>query len=139
MPYATRQDYIRRFGIAELVQLVDRDQDDVEDPGVLDGAFADADAEIDSYLSARYALPLASVPPALARIACDIARYRLHDNRATEEVRVRYTDAVRFLNSLASGAVQLGLAAPVASSADDAVPIFTASDRVFSAARLSDY
>ena len=139
MPYAVRQDYIDRFGIAELVQLVDRDQDDVEDPGVLDQAIADAGAEIDGYLSARYALPLATTPAVLVRICCDITRYRLYDNRATEEVRVRYTDAVRYLTSIAGGVVQLGLATPAASSVDDALPIYSAADRVFSATKLADY
>lgn len=139
MPYAVRQDYVDRFGLAELVQLVDRDRDDVEDTGVLDQAIGDAGAEIDGYLSTRYALPLATVPAVLVRVCCDITRYRLHDQRATEEVRARYTDAVRYLTSLSSGTVQLGLATPAASSADDALPVFSAADRVFSAGRLADY
>lgn len=137
MAYATRQDYIDRFGVIELVQLVDRDHDDVEDEGVLELALADAGAEIDGYLSARYALPLAQTPPALVRVCCDITRYRLYDSRATEEVRTRYSDAVKYLANVANGVVQLGQAAP--SSENDAGALFTSADRVFSASKLRDY
>ncbi len=139
MAYAARQDFIDRFGIVELQQLVDRDRDDVEDAGVLSQALADASAEIDSYLQARYALPLPAVPAALVRVACDITRYRLYDNRATEEVRQRYTDAVRYLRDIANGLVQLGLATPVPSSTNDSLPLYDAADRVFSRSRLADY
>ncbi len=139
MTYAVRQDYIDRFGIVELLQLVDRDRDSVEDPGVLAQALADAGAEIDSYLQARYALPLPSAPPALVRVACDITRYRLFDNRATEEVRQRYSDAVRYLRDIASGVVQLGLATPAPSSTNDGLPLYESADRVFSRTKLADY
>lgn len=139
MAYATRADYVSRFGADELLQLTDRNRDDVEDAGVLDQAFADAGAEIDSYLQSRYALPLPTVPAALVRICCDITRYRLFNDRAIDEVRNRYTDAVKYLTSIANGVVQLGLAAPAAASVQADLPIVSSVDRVFSADSLSDY
>lgn len=111
MPYATTQDLIDRFGEEEMLQLADRDGDGAIDAAVVDRAVADADAEIEGYLVGRYALPLASIPPVLARIACDIARYHLYDDLATETVRTRYEDARRLLESIAAGKVQLGLPA----------------------------
>lgn len=121
MPYATTQDLIDRFGEEELLQLADRDGDGVIDAAVVERAAADADAEIEGYLVGRYALPLESVPPVLSRIACDMARYHLYDDLATETVRTRYEDARRLLESIAAGKVQLGLpasagAAPVSGS-----------------------
>lgn len=143
MPYATAQDLIDRFGEQELIDLTDKGitPQGVINALVLDGAIADADAEIEGYLIGRYALPLATVPGVLTRIACDIARYHLYDDLATEQVRDRYEDARRLLESIASGKVQLGLpgstgATPVAGSpeVDTGTP-----DRVFSKDTLEGF
>jgi phage gp36-like protein len=117
MPYAAQADLEARFGADELTQLTDRVGAGVPDAGIVARALADADAEIDGYLASRYALPLATVPPVLARIACDIARYRLWEDRASEEVRLRYEDARRTLESIAKGQVSLGLPAANAAPA----------------------
>jgi phage gp36-like protein len=109
MPYATQADLETRFGVDELTQLTDRTGAGVPDAGIVARALSDADAEIDGYLASRYALPLATIPPVLVRIACDIARYRLWEARASEEVRIRYEDARRALESIAKGVISLGL------------------------------
>ena len=107
MTYATQADLTDRFGAVELAQLTDRTNGVVIDATVLGRALTDADAEIDSYLATRYALPLASTPVVLVRMAADIARYRLYDDRVTEAVRQRYGDAVSLLKRMATGEVQL--------------------------------
>ncbi len=117
MPYATLQDLVDRFGYEQLAQLSDRDAGITVDEVVVGRALADADAEIDGYLVALYALPLASVPALLVRMACDIARYRLFGDRVTEQVRQLYTDAVRDLKAIASGAIKIDGVAPLAPSA----------------------
>ncbi len=112
MTYATQADLETRFGADEVLQLVDRDGDGEADEGVVAGALAEAAAEIDAYLAGRYPLPLATTPGVLARLACDIARYRLYIDVAPEEVRKRYEDARRLLEGIAAGRVSLGLPAP---------------------------
>lgn len=102
--YATANDMMGRFGDAEMLQLSARAGSDV-----VDQALDDAMAEIDIYLSNRYKLPLDPTPPVIKRVACDIARYRLYDNAAPDEVRKRYEDATRLLRSLADGVTSLGL------------------------------
>lgn len=108
--YAQVSDLIDRYGEQEIIQLTDRATPPIGriDTTVAERALSDADAEIDAYLSGRYSLPLASVPPVLTRVACDIARYRLWDDQAPEEVRSRYEDARRLLESLSAGRVTLG-------------------------------
>lgn len=103
MPYATQSDLEERFGPQELAQLTDRVDGLMPDPAVVARAIADAEAEIDGYLAARYAVPLGTVPAVLVRLTCDIARYRLYDDRVTEAVRTRYTDAIAFLRAVAKG------------------------------------
>ena len=109
MTYATLQTMVERFGDAELIQRTDRYGSGQMDVQVMDRALADADAEVNSYLAVRYALPLAGVPTALARIAADMARYRLYDDGVPETVRKRYEDAVALLKRMASGDVKLVL------------------------------
>lgn len=70
-------------------------------------AAQDASNDVDLYIGARYRLPLADVPPSLARIAADIARFRLYDDGATDEVERRYTDALSQLKQIAAGTVAL--------------------------------
>lgn len=76
----------------------------------VDQALLDAAAEIDSYLGARFALPIAEPPPVLTRIACDIAIYRLFETARDDDVkdsRKRYEDAIRWLKAAADGEVAL--------------------------------
>ncbi|MBI2313581.1 MAG: DUF1320 domain-containing protein [Betaproteobacteria bacterium] len=108
MTYATQQDLVDRFGSQEILELTDRASAGSIDATVVARALADADAEIDGYLIGRYALPLASTPRVLTLVACDLARYRLYEDRATDAVRQRYEDQVRFLRALADGKIALG-------------------------------
>ncbi|MBW7863059.1 MAG: DUF1320 domain-containing protein [Candidatus Hydrogenedentes bacterium] len=119
-----------RFGALELVQLTDRANppSGTADQAVADKALADADAEIDVYVGAKYALPLPSAPDVLKRVSCDIARYRLYEDRATDEVRRRYEDALGLLDRIARGAVSLGIAEPPAPATGGVA--FTAPPRI---------
>lgn len=107
MAYATQQDLVERFGTQELAQLTDPAAGVTIDAVAVSRALGDADAEIDSYLGARYALPLAAVPAVLVRVAADIARYYLWDDAAPDTVRERYKAAVALLKQLAGGATVL--------------------------------
>lgn len=141
MSYASKQNMIDRFGQAELVQLTDRaiPATGLIDDTVVNKALADADAEINGYLIGQYQLPLASVPANLELLACDIARFRLFDDRATEQVRQRYDDAVKYLTRVGKGELSLVLdqANNVAPPAGG--PKFDGPDRTFSRDKLSDY
>lgn len=105
--YATTQNMIERYGAEELIQLTDRVGVGLIDEAVLAQALDDATAEIDSHLAFRYQLPLAVVPAALVRIACEIARYQLHADAPREAVKDRYDNALRFLRSVAKGEIRL--------------------------------
>lgn len=107
--YATLADLIDRFGESELVQRSDRSGSGVLDSAVVDRALEDANAEVDAFVSVRYALPLAHVPVALRRVACDLARGGLYADLSTDEVRARLADARRFLRDVSDGRVSLGV------------------------------
>lgn len=75
----------------------------------IDRAIADAESEINGYLEGRYTLPLGSVPKVIEKLAADISRYQLFDDRVTDVVQERYKSAVKFLMSISKGDVSLGL------------------------------
>jgi len=103
MPYATLQDLETRYGADEINQLTDRDNDGNNDPDVVDSALNSASSEMDSYLGVRYSTPIATVSDNLNRVCCDIARFLLHDDAATDEVEARYNRAIKWLQAIASG------------------------------------
>lgn len=101
--YATEADLEKRFGrrqLDELKQMHIEYMDDGVTAKPIDAvnvALQDATEEINGYIGGRYSLPLPNVPSNLNRIACDIARYRLYFERATEHVTKLYDDAIAFL------------------------------------------
>lgn len=114
MPYATPDDLAVRYGADRLIDLTDRDADGMADDPQIAQALEDASHEIDGYLAARYRLPLPTTPRLLARIACDIAIYRLLSLRRmadVEDARRRYEDARKLLEHLSKGVVSLGMPA----------------------------
>jgi len=113
--YATEQTMIERFGEVELVQLTDQTGRGIIDAAVLDRALADADRLIDSYLRARYTLPLdagAVSASGLDLAAANLARYLLMGAQATPEVRDRYKDTVSWLRDVQAGRASLGAEDP---------------------------
>lgn len=109
MTYAVKQDLIERYGAQDILQLTDHSHTDSIDDDVVSRALADADAEINGYLAARYTLPLTDTPPLVKRLACEIAYYLLFRALPTELAADRYTKAVAVLKGLSNGTVSLGL------------------------------
>lgn len=135
MPYATATDLLDRFDAEEIAQRADRSTPRqvtaellklaaaagdlsaytaaeqaaaAEALALVNRAITDAADAIDGYLSGRYTVPLATPPQAIGRIACDMARYYLFDDQATETVQKRYDSAVQFCRDVAAGKVSLG-------------------------------
>jgi phage gp36-like protein len=108
--YATQTDLEDRFGTDEVLRASDRDGSGVADPAAITSCLTAATGEIDSYVRVRYDLPLTAPPEHLEHLCCDIAMYRLSaDSTAlTEEKRVRYEDAIKWLVNLSKGIVNLG-------------------------------
>lgn len=141
MPYATQSDLTTRFREAELIQLTDPSATATAvDAAVAGQALADADAVIDMHLAGRYVLPLASVPRVLVNIACDLARAYLYEDRITDQVKDRRDAAMKLLEQLRDGKLQLGLdTVGTPTPAPSGGPRVTGGGRVFSRELLSDY
>ena len=139
MTYAVQQDLVDRFGSSEILQLTDRDNLGVINVTVLNRALVDADAKINAYLEPVYTLPLATVVPVLIGVAADIARDFLYDVSPNDQVRLRYEDALAFLDGISTGKRSLGIDAGNQPEAVTGGVKISANDRVFSASLLNDY
>lgn len=107
--YCTQQDLIDRFGNDELVEISDKADSGAINAVVVQQAIDDAVATVNGHLAGRYELPLVNPPHILKKLTCDIARYNLYDEGATEAVEKRNDDAVKFLTKVAEGKVSLGV------------------------------
>lgn len=139
MTYAIQQNLIDRFGERELMQLTDTTNSGVIDAAVVAVALADADAEINSYIGARYTLPLTQTTPELVRLASDIARYRLWDVSASEEVKTRYDDAIKKLRDVSKNVASLGIDQASQPVVEAGGVQFNAAARVHDAGSLEGY
>ena len=130
MAYTDEDTLTNRYG-DEIAQLKQSDD-------ALDAIFYDTDAIIDGYLAGRYETPLAKIPPQVREIANEIARYKLWDDRAPEEVRKRYEDAMRRLRDISTGLIVLTINKAAVPSAGNGIS-YVENDRVFSTTTLTDF
>lgn len=126
MSYATQADLIDRFGEQELIQLTDRAGLGVIDSDVLGRAVADADAEIDAYLSTRMALPLADPPAVLGRLAAVLVRHALYKDAVPDAVQAARDAVISLLRDVANGRASLGPAPAGASDPAGRAQVSTA-------------
>lgn len=114
--YASREDMINRFSETEVNQLESMHTDGFK---AMQDALTDATQEMNSYIGAKYTLPLPEVTQHLTIICCNIARYRLFYGKATEEVEKRYEEAIRWLEKVAAGKAVITFSQPLTATQED--------------------
>lgn len=137
MLYTSAVALVARFG-DQVALMVGADP---ETAPVVVRAIQDATAEVDSYLQGRFTLPLASVPPILEQIASDVAVYRLLALRPQQEVedaRRRYEDALKRLQQIRDGRLDLGLPQAQTPASGPAPVLVTSATRLFSRSNLRE-
>ncbi|MFN7000267.1 phage protein Gp36 family protein [Thermaurantiacus tibetensis] len=137
--YLTIEDFVARTGIDEAVRLTDEAGAGAIDARRLDAALLDAEAEVNSYLAVRYAVPLAPpAPPPVPALVFDLALARLYRGELPDGVAQKRDAARAILKDLAAGkAVLAGAAAP--SAASPAPVVVRPAERVFGRLRLRSY
>ena len=111
--YSSTTNMTQRFREDELIDLTNKATGASTGAivtSVLNEALHDAESLMDSYFdTAGYVTPLVvtTVPEVVTRIACDIARWFLHTRAGVEvqntEPRLRYEDALKWLQKVADG------------------------------------
>jgi len=95
--YIALQDLHQIFGEASVSKAVTQTATDIEP------FLASINAEVDAYVGA--AVPLPPTPAAIAVVrsaVADLARYRLNRDAASELMRTRAEDAIKFLQLIAA-------------------------------------
>jgi phage gp36-like protein len=111
MAYATLADIEKLLPRDELIKLTDDESLGQVDSARVDEALTLAQAEVDSYCSTRYLVPVSPVPMILLKLTADMALYTLYSRVADRvpEIRAeRYRHAVRQLQGIAKGTISLG-------------------------------
>ncbi|EDC5552628.1 DUF1320 domain-containing protein [Salmonella enterica] len=129
MLYASAQDMRDRYD--NLDALLFQPGSDTPNEKKLTQALNDAGALADSYLSAKYALPLAVVPQVLVQHCCAIAFYYLCDQQATDQARDRYREALTWLREVKSGSIPVGVDEAGSAPPSDDLPQMQADAPVF--------
>lgn len=126
MGYATKEDIDELYGTDLLVKIADYDRDGTPDPLVVDKGLQAADEICDAYLSAQYTIPVVPAPGVVKNCAIDIAVYKIALGRGgrTDEMRVRYEDALALLEKISTGKVGLGLP-PTTGTDENGDPVTT--------------
>ncbi|EKN5544505.1 DUF1320 family protein [Salmonella enterica] len=129
MMYASAQDMRDRYeNLDDLLRLPGTD--DLNEKK-LTQALNDAGALADSYLSAKYTLPLAVVPQVLVQHCCAIAFYYLCDQQASEQARDRYREALTWLREVKNGGIPIGVDESGSAPESDDLPQMQAEAPVF--------
>lgn len=140
MAYCTQTDLLNLIAEDQLAGLT-AETGETPDSDIVSDAITQADAEIDSYLGVRYSLPLSSTPEVIKNLSVDITIYNLYCRRdLCPDIRLkRYQAAIRWLENLAKGLVELNIDGVEVSAGAQTTMDVDCQDRVFSRELLEDY
>lgn len=99
--YASYQDMIDSFGEREMTRLLS-----MNSMQSINRALSDATERMNSYLANRYGVPMVKTGQ-LKLCCCNIARYFLYVEKASDEVKERYKDEINWLEGVASGKLKV--------------------------------
>jgi phage gp36-like protein len=141
MAYCTQDDLEHALPEGNLIALTDDEGAGTVDADRAAEAVASADAEIDGYCAVRYAVPFTTAPALIKKCSVDIAIYNLY-SRTMETIpetrAARYKDALRILERIAAGIIELPSDAE-ASGDTGGVSSISAGDRLFTRAGLEGF
>ena len=131
MAYADTDRMVEVFGLDEMLQLTDTEQETLTEPDAakIRTALDDASALIDGFVRRRL----------LVRVCCDIARFYLYRDRPTDTVKDAYRQGLDLLKQISAGTYQLSdQTGQEPQSAGEAV-LIGAEGRIFNHAKLTGY
>jgi phage gp36-like protein len=104
MPYCTQNDLETLIPVVELAELTN-ESGDIPNSTIITEIINLVDAEIDSYISVRYSIPLTQTPEIIKGLSIDMVIYHLYSRRSTIPLirRTKYEDAIKLLQKVAQG------------------------------------
>ena len=108
MPYETAAGLIAFYGSESAAAITATGNSDEPDNAKITTALADASAQVDSYLGARYTLPIANPPVTLKNAVRSLAWQALHQQVENDAAVRAAMEARRWLEQVAQGKATLG-------------------------------
>jgi phage gp36-like protein len=139
--YCAIADIAGRIGETTLTQLTDDLGAGGIDEQLVAKAIIAAGATIDAYCQKYYTTPLSPIPPKIAELCVDITVYDLYSRSdlAMPEIRKDRNDAaIRFLEKVSDGKIDLGVSTPSPAETSNHVEIVS-SRRNFKRSNLRDF
>lgn len=141
MAYCTLDDILKMIPQSVVIQLTDDEGAGAVNTVRVDEAIDGAAAEVDGYCATRYSVPLNPVPAVIGKLSADLAIYNLYA-RVVETIpdtrKKQRDDAIRLLERIADGRVQLGSTGLEPVSAPQGKPTIVSSDRLFNRESMRD-
>lgn len=143
MSYIDQTDLEKAISARTVLELSDDDADGVSDTGVIDAVLLQGQSEVDGALRKRYHVPLSTPPQLVKTLALDVTVYRLFKRRAHQletpkSVQAQYDQAVKQLNAIARGDIDVDAdPTPAASAAE--VAEASGPDREFTSETMKDF
>lgn len=144
MSYATLAEMLAEYDRPENPELSQLLPDGAggADTAPLGQALTDAAGLMDDYIGVRYRLPLSGLTAQragwLRRVNLEIARFLVWKDHASDEVRQRYEDHLRYLRELANGTIRWPeMETPQTGAVGS--PQHAAPDPIFDRSTLADY
>ncbi|MDF1592593.1 MAG: DUF1320 domain-containing protein [Desulfobacterales bacterium] len=142
MSYCTQSDIEKQIPEEILIELTDDDGAGVVDTDAVDRAIADADEEIDAFVSMQYGLPFESTPGLIRRMSVNLAICNLYARRPhldiPESRKDRCSADRKLLEQVAKGTLKLDEPDPTKDADGGVETTRSKSDRIFSIGRGSD-
>ena len=110
MTYILQSDIEGFMSRTQLIQCTDDEKTGEIDTDKITKAIEDAESEVNGYLGKRYVVPIAPpVPNLVQKLSTDIAVWNVwrRRQRAPENVRQAYEDAIKRLEKIAAGEIVL--------------------------------
>jgi phage gp36-like protein len=104
MPYCTQNDLETLIPEVELAELTN-ESGDIPNSTIITEMINLVDAEIDSYISVSYSMPLTQTPEIIKGLSMDMVIYHLYSRRSTIPLvrRTKYEAAIKLLQKVAQG------------------------------------
>lgn len=126
--YLSISEFVAKFGLEETVRMTDAEGSGRIDRTLLVNTLADVQAVVDAHLSAKYAVPLATVPQIVKVWIADMARARLYPGEPPKGVGDAAKAALRHLERIGEGKLPLPTASPL-ETATSSAPVVVSPGR----------
>ena len=141
MAYSELPDLLIQISEKDLVGLTDDANTGTINKDTVIATIVKADAIIDSFMAAKYSVPLSPVPTITTHHSVIITLQLLYARRSgsPEHIQTLYDNNMMFLKAISEGTITLGDDDPDGDRTDDEIPEFVLTDRLLTRAKMNGF